>query len=1013
MSKRRRSERRNAVSREPEIVNRPIIPTIADASICRDIFIRAYAEPVGWNRRHRPRKRGEPPSLDGTVACIDTESVRHDLTFGVCDVYEEFGRAASFEALRPRTHVFFFRDDLPRTDPAGYRRLIDICNRLSVKLVSREWLFQNVIWPARKHGWIICGHNIVYDVSRLADCWAPATKTARHGAHFCNGFALIKSFPTDDGKPPPPFCRIKRDDRHHVRIEMRKAVAVDTQIADFAYTDCNHTLKKACGVWGNPFEDRPGAHSGEITLENVKGCLDDVEKTSQLLWTINAEHKRHAHRGHLSRMQSGAALAKSDLLALGVRPRLDVQPDFSKQRMGEAATTYFGGWVEATIGGLLPCVYLDFRSMFVTAHALLGLWSKHYTAARLIIEELPPQEVVERLARIRENPGLLFDPNTHGGLDFFALVYPNNATLPSRVSIPSESLRLFIGEERSAATDSVITIGPVSSTRPLCFAGPDLAHAAIRGGKPDVLRAWQLRPAGGLLDTLAPLHYRGEDVIDPRVDDFFVKLINLRVRETADPLDDKRRKTGYKVVALSGAYGIAAETNPIDIDPDDTARKPRRVKVFALEKEFEAPVDRPERPGPFNFFPTAALVTAEARLLLGLARHEIERRGGAVSYCDTDGALVVSTERGGFVPCDGGPYLLSDGTRAVRALSWKELEEVRQRFIPLGPYGPVAVPGSILKCEDENYALGANGKPDYSRREQLYGHIVSEKLYVLFNLDEHGEPRIRKYSSLVLGQLRSPIPIPPDGDPRAWIIEAWAREIRRQLGKPVQPFVWETYPAMEQLTMSTWNVFKNYQQQARPFDFLIVGIISSDLKDIAARPRRCCKEPRPSCLLFDDPAQWRSQKWRCLRCGAAWDFDTFPRLRTYGELVEKTLRKVDRKRLNADGSEPTRPMHGVTIPRPVRVESITPVGKEVIVDPTDTGEDFTAEMLSATPVQEYHDPGERLDALRAKVRAFGINRSSRISGVSRRVLQAFVNQGKTPHRSTLEKLEAALATAMP
>ncbi len=337
--------------------------------------------------------------------------------------------------------------------------------------------------------------------------------------------------------------------------------------------------------------------------------------------------------------------------------------------------------------------------------------------------------------------------------------------------------------------------------------------------------------------------------------------------------------------------------------------------------------------------------------------------------------------------------------------------EVRERFIPLGPYDPAAVPGSILKCEDENYALGANGKPDYSRREQLHGHIVSEKLYALFNLDEHGEPRIRKYSSLVLGQLRSPIPIPPDGDPRALIIDAWAREIRRQLGKTVQPFVWETYPAMEQLTMSTWNVFKNYRQQARPFDFLIVGIISADLNDVAARPRRCCKEPRPSCLLFDDPAQWRSQDWRCLRCGVRWDFDAFPRLRTYGELVERTLRKVERKRLKADGSEPTGPMCGATIPRPVRVGSITPIGKEIIVDPTDTNEDFTAEMLGATPVQEYHDPGERLDALRAEVRAFGINRTCRISGVSRRLLQAFVNQGTAPHPSTIEVLEAALATA--
>ena len=109
-----------------------------------------------------------------------------------------------------------------------------------------------------------------------------------------------------------------------------------------------------------------------------------------------------------------------------------------------------------------------------------------------------------------------------------------------------------------------------------------------------------------------------------------MKLIELRVRETDDELDDKRRKTGYKVVALSGAYGTAAETNPIDIDPDDVKRKLRAVMVYA-DKAFKDWVGRPERPGRFNFFPTAALITAEGRLLLAMAKHEVERRGGAVA----------------------------------------------------------------------------------------------------------------------------------------------------------------------------------------------------------------------------------------------------------------------------------------------------------------------------------------------------------------------------------------------
>ena len=211
------------------------------------------------------------------------------------------------------------------------------------------------------------------------------------------------------------------------------------------------------------------------------------------------------------------------------------------------------------------------------------------TPRLLAVEEISPEEIAALLDRIRSDPDLLFDPATHGALDFFAYVRPNGATLPSRVTIPTKETlrreRLSYSEsqlcEPDAAEDSVISIGPVVWEQPRWYPGPDLAHAAMKGGRPEIVRAWRLRAEGGQLDSLAPLPFRETDLVDPSTDDFFVKLIELRVRETDDELDDKRRKTGYKVVALSGVYGTAAETNPIDIDPDDEKRKLRAVMVYA------------------------------------------------------------------------------------------------------------------------------------------------------------------------------------------------------------------------------------------------------------------------------------------------------------------------------------------------------------------------------------------------------------------------------------------------
>ena len=207
-------------------------------------------------------------------------------------------------------------------------------------------------------------------------------------------------------------------------------------------------------------------------------------------------------------------------------------------------------------------------------------------------------------------------------------------------------------DDEQRAANAIVTIGPVESQRALWYAGPDLAGAAIEGG-PRILRAWRLRPHGSQ-ETLQRLALRGADAFDPAREDLFARFVELRRRKTGDALDDERRSTGYKVVANSGAYGVFAETNPIEIDPDEAGRKLRRVTVYA-ETTFESEVGRPERPGRFCFFPTASLVTAGARLMLALAQREVERLGGEVAYCDTDGLAVVATKDGGFVLCEGGP----------------------------------------------------------------------------------------------------------------------------------------------------------------------------------------------------------------------------------------------------------------------------------------------------------------------------------------------------------------------
>lgn len=134
------------------------------------------------------------------------------------------------------------------------------------------------------------------------------------------------------------------------------------------------------------------------------------------------------------------------------------------------------------------------------------------------------------------------------------------------------------------------------------------------------------------------------------------------------------------------------------------------------------------------------------------------------------------------------------------------------------------------------------------------------------------------------------------------------------------------------------------------------------------------------------------------------------RFRSYESVLHGTLDSFEVKRLCADGAEPgPNTMRGLTIARPVRVESVTLIGKEVIVDPTDSDEALTAEMLSETSMIKYVNPAEALDVLRARVREAGIKAVSRESGLSRRHVQEFVNAGSTPQPETIARLEAALS----
>jgi hypothetical protein len=986
----------------------PIEPNIASSAICSEIFVRAYAEPQLPNRRgvapeFSPRHPRADSWFTGEFLVIDTETVRHQLTFGA---YERYNHGKLIEP------AIFCRDDLPTTDPDGFATLQAICRRRDVRLYLLANVFSSHIWRLRRRGGTFCFFNASYDLSRLASSWRPATAGKRRGTRFVNGFEFLRHFESakdERGRPivddkgnlgtrtvEAPFVRIRRDDRHHVRYDMAAAHVLDLATLTHALTDQTYSLPLACEAFGIGFDERPGRHDGTISEDNVAGCVYDVAKTSELLFAAGREYDRHPIDLAPWRAPSAASLAKAYLRAFGVAPRSMVQPDFSKEHQGYAATAYFGGRVEdRVVREAVPCTYIDAVSMYPSVFTLLNLWSDQVIPARLEPEPLDPLEVQTFLENLQANPRCLLDRALWPHLAFFALVEPNGAHLPSRPKIPSPYLAR-IENGISSASHRLVSIGPLDSDVPLWFGGPDLAAAAISGPViPRIVQAWRLR-AEGVQTTLQPVNFRGEDLIDPGSCNPFQRLIELRKRDSGNKLDNDLRSTGYKTIANSGAYGCFVETTPEDINPDAPPAT-TRAEVWGL-KPFTAVVERPERHSPLCSFPIASLVTAGARLLLATAEHLVRDAGGEVAYCDTDSLMVITRPEGGFVPCVGGPYRLGDGRRAVVALSWAQLDRILGDLAALKVYDPHIISGSSFKIEDEN--LDAKGN-----RRELWFYGTREKSYALYAVNSNGEIVLAKQSAHTIGQYRSPYP--RDGE-RQWIAEAWIRTICEAVMQPVETPPWFELPATSQVTLTTLNLMKHYVQTSRPFDFLAVAQL--------AYPGmlRCCDAPRPSCLLFENLAAWLDQAWQCLGCGAAIQphlADTeLPIFKTYRRVVANLAHSFELKRLPATGEESTMgTMHGLTIPRPVRATSVEHIGKEVIVDPTDTSEDLTAEELNATEPVVYRDEVERIDVLRASVRREGINQVARAAKrVCLRTIQRFASGGNV-HSPNLAAIEAALA----
>jgi hypothetical protein len=327
----------------------------------------------------------------------------------------------------------------------------------------------------------------------------------------------------------------------------------------------------------------------------------------------------------------------------------------------------------------------------------------------------------------------------------------------------------------------------------------------------------------------------------------------LSSRTDLSATEKRRLDKALKVLANATSYGIYAEMNRQESDHET------KVTCHGIDAEpFTCRVAHPDVPGEYCFPPLASLITGAARLMLALLEYCVREKGASYAMEDTDSMALIATERGGTIPCDGD---------FITALSWEQVREISQRFALLNPYDRRAIPGSILKIEDDNF------DPITHQQRQLYCVAISAKRYDLFLRDENGTPiLLRKgvnnnddrWSEHGLGHLLNPTD--PDSEDREWIAPAWQNIIRRTLNFPTQSLNFEKSPAVGRVTVSSpavirpltkFNEGKRYADQIKPFNFLL----TCHVRPFGHPPG---VDPEHFHLISPyqpDPRQWTKMEW--------------------------------------------------------------------------------------------------------------------------------------------------------
>jgi hypothetical protein len=680
-----------------------------------------------------------------------------------------------------------------------------------IHLCSRSEFVERVLFDAIRTKSLVVAFNAPWDLSRLS----VGHRVARNRA-----WTLILSQrvsrKTGELEPNPerPCLRVTSKDSKAAFFSLTKPIrpeewpsykaggrtrlicrVLDEHTLAWSLFNENYSLKTACKNLHTVNQKLEHEPSGTVTLEDTEYARQDLRCTEDVLNALKEEFDRHPIDLHPDKAVSPASVGKAYLRATGVIPPKEKfgVPDYIH---GIASQAYFGGRAECKIRHVpMKSVLTDFSSQYPTINCLLGNWDV------LIADRLTFEDATEEARSFVENITLdeCFEQSTWKQMKFFARIRADGDVLPVRAEYSDDGVTKNIAVNHFTSSESV------------WLSGPDVIASKLLAGKvPHIEKAIRMVPHGKQ-NGLKPTNLRGMVEVDPRKDDLFRVMVEQKhVYKTSN----EALSYFLKICANSTSYGMFYELTP------QKRVKPVKVKVFSGEHSHEQYVNTIEKAGEWYFPPLGALVTGGAHLLLTILERCIVDKGGHYLFCDTDSLCVAASKNSGWVRCAEGPR--------IKELSWKDVDQIVERFESLNCYDRTTVPGSILKIERVNF--------DGRKQVELFGIVTSSKRYALYRYDSHGNIVIVDAKAHGLGYLYPPKDAVRDDPKKDWWFEAWHWVLEGEVAQPRPAPDWFKFPAMMQMTVSTPAVLGMLKGFTRPFNFVHVPLLFPSLYPPGKKP---------------------------------------------------------------------------------------------------------------------------------------------------------------------------------